>query len=337
MHCCLGHSRLPFTGLCHDTSRQFTMSNFEGIYIRLPLPSQNLLYTIDSNANTSIKHSSNLSTNSTTANAKHHTRIYIYTVHLRHGSLTGTFDYAQQPTSEGKQMSRYADLSSLEKGQEWRDSGHKDWFKNYHRVGRVAIVNSKGEAILDVFAAYPKQDGVYKFVPPRRFGVTKEDLKYENGAVPAYKVERWVKQLLNGRKVILHGGKHNRTAFTIEKGVFANSDVIDTQVIFSDLQDDGTPSLKTTARAELGEDIQEDGVHTPIEDAQMAMKLYQHSERQKQGATVNAAAPVGIQRDHANQTGVADRLQRQATTARVYREPILAPVLYTIGGAILDV
>lgn len=141
------------------------------------------------------------------------------------------------------------------------------------RLGRVAISNSIGEAVLDVYAAYPKHPDVKKNVPPREYGVEWHDLRFENGAVPAHKVERWVKQILNGRTVIVHGGKHDLTAFQIEKDVFANSKVVDTQNLYRDLQNDGTPSLQTAAYQILGESIQE-LEHSPVEDARATMKLY---------------------------------------------------------------
>ena len=54
---------------------------------------------------------------------------------------------------------------------EFQNFKHISWDKWRHRVGRVAIVNSKGETVLDVYAAYPKEDGVNKLMPPPEFGV----------------------------------------------------------------------------------------------------------------------------------------------------------------------
>jgi hypothetical protein len=99
---------------------------------------------------------------------------------------------------------------------------------------------------------------------------------FANGAVPAQKVERWVKQIISGRTVILHSGTHDRTAFVIEKDVFAGSKVVDTQQVYSYLQGDGTPSLRTTTEIILGYTIQQTG-HSPVEDAQAALKLWQEN------------------------------------------------------------
>ena len=134
-------------------------------------------------------------------------------------------------------------------------------------------MNSKGDTVLDVYAAYPKEDGIAKSVPPKRFMVSYQDLKFCNGAVPAHKVEKWVKQIITERTVILYGGTHDLTAFVIETDVYANSNVIDTQEIYSYLQSDGTPGLRTTAAAILGESIQE-VEHSPVDDAQTALKLW---------------------------------------------------------------
>lgn len=156
---------------------------------------------------------------------------------------------------------------------EFQTFKHPSWEKWRHRVGRVAIVNSKGETVLDVYAAYPKEEGIDKDVPPKRFMISHQDLKFCNGAVPAHKVEKWVKQIISGRTVILHGGTHDLTAFVIETGVYANSNVVDTQMVYCSLQSDGTPGLRTTAAAILGESIQE-VEHSPVEDAQTALKLW---------------------------------------------------------------
>ena len=156
---------------------------------------------------------------------------------------------------------------------EFQNFKHTSWEKWRHRVGRVAIVNSKGETVLDVYAAYAKEDGVSKLMPPKRFMVTHQDLKFNNGAVPAHKVERWVKQILKGRTVILHGGKHDLSAFVIENDVYADSKVVDMQNEYSHLQFDGTPGLATAAAEVLGESIQE-VKHSPVEDAQTALKLW---------------------------------------------------------------
>lgn len=146
--------------------------------------------------------------------------------------------------------------------------------KHAHRIGRIAIVNTKGELVLDVYAAYPREDGVRKVYPPKRFLVESEDLLFENGAVAAHKVERWVKDIVKDRTIILHGGKHDLTAFRIEKDVFASSTIIDTQKLYASHQPaDGTPGLRTLTASLLKQMIQDD-VHSPVEDAWATMQLW---------------------------------------------------------------
>lgn len=147
-----------------------------------------------------------------------------------------------------------------------------------HRHGRVTVVGSSGQVIYDVYAAYPRVDGVYKRCPPPRFGVAKPDLLKVNGSQPARIVERELKRIFHGRTVVVHGGTHDLTSFFFEKDAFSfeknGVTVEDTQKIYSDLQDDGTPGLATTARLELGKNIQEGGFHSPVEDAQTTAELY---------------------------------------------------------------
>lgn len=145
--------------------------------------------------------------------------------------------------------------------------------KGGHRLGRPSIKNTRKQTVLDVYGVYPREEGVRKMMPPAEFNVDKRDLLYENGAVPAYKVEKWIKDIVKGRKVIVHGGKHDLTAFQYEEDVFAESEIIDTQIEYSYLQRGGTPSLKTCAAVVLGKDVQVDG-HLPTEDAETAMELF---------------------------------------------------------------
>jgi RNA exonuclease 4 len=172
---------------------------------------------------------------------------------------------------------------------EFQNYKHESWYKWQHRIGRVAIVNSIGETVLDVYAAYPREDGVEKRVPPRRFGVSFQDLKYENGTQPSHKVERWVKQIIRDRNVIVHGGKHDLTAFDHELDVITKSKIVDTQVMYSYLQFHRTPGLQTVAAAILNEYIQ-GSEHSPVEDAQLTMKLYLRSNEYDRGAEVTKLA-----------------------------------------------
>ncbi|KAK5694780.1 hypothetical protein LTR97_009370 [Elasticomyces elasticus] len=139
--------------------------------------------------------------------------------------------------------------------------------KEIHRIGRIAILNSKGQVVLDVYAAYPRVEGVAKCRLLPEYGVEWEDLLYQIGAVKAIKVEQWVKRIVQARPVVMHGGKQDLTSFFFETNIWATSRIIDTQVVFSDQQpSDGTPSLKTLAKTIINRPIQR-VFHSPVEDA----------------------------------------------------------------------
>ncbi|KAK4953712.1 auxilin-like clathrin-binding protein required for normal clathrin function [Elasticomyces elasticus] len=139
--------------------------------------------------------------------------------------------------------------------------------KEIHRIGRIAILNSKGQVVLDVYAAYPRVEGVAKCRLLPEYGVEWEDLLYHNGAVKAIKVEQWVKRVVQDRPVVMHGGKQDLTSFFFETSIWATSRIIDTQVVFSDQQPkDGTPSLKTLAATIINRPIQK-VFHSPVEEA----------------------------------------------------------------------
>lgn len=146
--------------------------------------------------------------------------------------------------------------------------------KQSHRVGRVAIVNTRGETVLDVYAVYNNEHNVKKKFPPARFGVKRDDLVFDNGAVHASEVEQSVKQILQDRTVIMHDGRHDQTAFYLVPDVFSASKIFDTQSHYSYMQFDGRPGLRTLTSSILGRTIQAGGRHSPVEDAVATMDLW---------------------------------------------------------------
>ena len=128
-------------------------------------------------------------------------------------------------------------------------------------------------------------------------------MSLSNGAVPAYKVERWVKQIVKDRTVILHGGTHDLTAFVIEPAVYAKSKIFDTQQRYSYLQNDGTPGLATTASIILKKTVQVMG-HSPVEDAQTALELWQQDHTFDRDA---ALAQIEADRSDKTQSSRATR------------------------------
>lgn len=57
--------------------------------------------------------------------------------------------------------------------QEYRRVGAVKW---EHRIGRVAIVNTRGETVYDTYVRYDYDAEVSVKLPPRRFNVTWKDL-----------------------------------------------------------------------------------------------------------------------------------------------------------------
>ncbi|TKA80604.1 hypothetical protein B0A55_02918 [Friedmanniomyces simplex] len=149
--------------------------------------------------------------------------------------------------------------------------------KEIHCIGRIAILNSKGEVVLEFYAACPRVGGVKKCRLRAEFSVEWEDLLYQNGAVYARKVESWVAEIVKDRPVVMGGGKHDLTAFFFEKKIWAtiwaSSTSIDTQVAFSDYQKDGTLGMSTLALLILGETIQT-VEHSPVEDADAMRRVW---------------------------------------------------------------
>lgn len=157
--------------------------------------------------------------------------------------------------------------------QEYKHDTDNKW---HHCVGRIAIVNTVGQFILDVYAAYPKDVNIRKKMPPAVFGVTWKDLLYDNGAVSALKVEQWVKKIVTGRKVVLHGGRLDLLAFMLIDDVWEGSErIIDSQRLYANHHGGRhwQVSLSTLAADILDRNIHNAG-HSPVEDAIATMDLY---------------------------------------------------------------
>ncbi|EME81952.1 uncharacterized protein MYCFIDRAFT_77732 [Pseudocercospora fijiensis CIRAD86] len=158
--------------------------------------------------------------------------------------------------------------------QDWKKDGRRS-----NRLGRVAVTNTLGQVILDTFVYYKNEKhlGIEKVLPAewRGFGVTHEDLKKDNDAQPAERVEGWLVRILTGRPVVLHGGSNDKKAFYIhEDFLFNHPQVVDTQVLYSyEVDNNRQPGLRACAQDVLGKTIQVDN-HSPVEDAQTTMELY---------------------------------------------------------------
>lgn len=147
-----------------------------------------------------------------------------------------------------------------------------------HRHGRVAVINTAGQTVVDWYLAYPRMPGIIKNCPPKRFGVEPMDLLLKNGAVPARKAERQLKRLLKNRTIVLHDKRADTKAFYYETDAFSPSNgvtIVDTQDLYSYLRPcSGRPGLRYAYEMIFGEQIQAGGIHSPVEDAKATMRLY---------------------------------------------------------------
>ncbi|KAF2208710.1 hypothetical protein CERZMDRAFT_101153 [Cercospora zeae-maydis SCOH1-5] len=144
------------------------------------------------------------------------------------------------------------------------------------RIGWLSVTNTAGQIVYDPFVTYPKEDGLKKYFHNKRYDVVKEDLLFSNGARDGKEVERNLMKLLDGRTVVVHGGKDYSDSFYFYDDALGDSLIWDTQTLYSDLQNDGQPTLSTVARLVLERSIRQecDDTRRPDQDATIAMELY---------------------------------------------------------------
>ncbi|OQO14064.1 hypothetical protein B0A48_00940 [Cryoendolithus antarcticus] len=177
--------------------------------------------------------------------------------------------------------------------QEWSTDGMKG---HRHRLGRVSVVTEDGMVILDVFTFYDNEEGVNKHLPPpkKKLGVYRDDLKIKNGAVRASTVECWLKDIFDGRTVVMHSKTHDMDAFYLEKYIWARSKTVDTQKMLAGHPAVGcnkNPGLSTCATIMLGKNIQV-VEHSSREDALTTAELYH------QAVHVHNIDPALYTKDH---------------------------------------
>ena len=76
--------------------------------------------------------------------------------------------------------------------QEHREKGAEKWG---HRMGRIAIVNTRRQTVLNTYVRYEYDAEVSTKMPPPVFGVTRKDLYLRNGARESMEVERELKKV----------------------------------------------------------------------------------------------------------------------------------------------
>lgn len=144
--------------------------------------------------------------------------------------------------------------------QEFKPEDAEKWG---HRMGRLAVVNTKGEFIYDVYARYPYVQTTNTKMPPPQFGVTREDLWLRNGAKESKEVEKNLRRMFKGRVIVGHGMRLDLLA--VGK-VWEEAHVtVDTQHIY------GKVALGTLVDRHLTESF---NLHDPMEDAKATMLWY---------------------------------------------------------------
>lgn len=138
-----------------------------------------------------------------------------------------------------------------------------------HRLGWAAAVNTKGETILECHVYYPEEEGVRVWTPPAMFGVARDDLKMKNGAIPAALAEKWFAEIFAGRKVVVHGGSGDRTAFKLVDAFSFAEEIVDTQDLYQSIKLGVLHAREFPSAAAV-----QVGRHTAVEDAGATMDLF---------------------------------------------------------------
>ncbi|KAF2483658.1 hypothetical protein BDY17DRAFT_324375 [Neohortaea acidophila] len=135
-----------------------------------------------------------------------------------------------------------------------------------HRLGRVALTNTRGQTIYDVYVNYPYNERVRRLLPPPVFGVLREDLMIRNGAKESKEVLKNLGNIIHGRTIVGHGMTQDLT--TMDEKIWDRaSTIVDTQHLY------GQVKLSSLAAEFLDDGIQKT-FHDPSEDASATMGLY---------------------------------------------------------------
>lgn len=70
--------------------------------------------------------------------------------------------------------------------QEFKAKSAEKWG---HRMGRIAVVNTRGQVVYDVYVQYEYDEDTSIKMPPPEYGVTKKDLWLRKGAKESWEVE----------------------------------------------------------------------------------------------------------------------------------------------------
>ena len=176
-------------------------------------------------------------------------------------------------------------------------------------VGRVSVVNERGQVVYDTFAFYP--DSVYHEPSPARFklGVKAGDIVKDNGAQPIGEILKTVEIICNKAGVVVCHAINNEIDYLSSRQLIKTDgttiDLVgfdlqryrtyDTQTLpeYRDLVGGNIPSLKKLVPAALGRAIQVNE-HSSVEDAQATMELFLRRRRdfEAMASPINGSTPI---------------------------------------------
>ncbi|KAF2172746.1 hypothetical protein M409DRAFT_16709 [Zasmidium cellare ATCC 36951] len=165
--------------------------------------------------------------------------------------------------------------------QNYKTIGESMW---KHRIGRIAVVDTAGETVVDAYLAYEDEDEVIKYCSFKQASVEPPDFLFKNGAVEARQFEGELKELLKDRTVFVHDSVsywfyygESEDALLPSNGVTVydtrTSSILQNLIAHPDSLV-GQPGLAYAGEVVLGKNIQQGGIHTPVEDAKTTMELY---------------------------------------------------------------
>lgn len=188
-------------------------------------------------------------------------------------NANGKPEWVKNPNCKATQTTLRLDLLSKDTSEplavdiEFQTCKAKDADKWAFRVGRIAVVDTKGNVVYDTFVRYKDEENVAAKANPM-FGVTWQDLKIKNGAKWFEEVKEDLQKIMAGRIIVGHGMKHDIAALnSLDADLLKSAaKTVDTQALY------GQINLQTLVCRHLGDfDFQ---WHDPTYDAKATMLLY---------------------------------------------------------------
>jgi len=139
-------------------------------------------------------------------------------------------------------------------------------------VGRISIVNVAGQVVYDTFVYYPAHIE-HRPSPQRlKLGVTKQDIRPQNGAQPLAKVLAAAKAIFDKSGIVV---AHTATndVHMLDGIDFDKYVVRDTQLLYDSSYGHSLPALSSLSNSVLHRNIQSEE-HSSVEDARATMDLF---------------------------------------------------------------